>query len=97
MCTDCVWESNNQKQRRRHFTKLAADVSDLLVKRYPSVNSRFLEAISKINNLLSGFVCGLRAYTYVFEGASVSTCVNENMRACERACLRVCCFRAHRV
>lgn len=33
---------------------LAADVSDLLVKRYPSVNSRFLEAISKINNLLQG-------------------------------------------
>jgi len=33
---------------------LAADVSDLLVKRYPSVNSRFLEAIAKVNNLLQG-------------------------------------------
>ena len=33
---------------------LAADVSDLLVKRYQSVNSRFLEAISKVNNLLQG-------------------------------------------
>lgn len=33
---------------------LAADVSDLLVKRYPSVNSRFLEAISKVNNSLQG-------------------------------------------
>lgn len=33
---------------------LASDVSDLLVKRYPSVNSRFLEAISKVNNLLQG-------------------------------------------
>ncbi len=33
---------------------LVEDVSDLLVKRYPSVNSRFLEAISKVNNLLQG-------------------------------------------
>lgn len=33
---------------------LAADVSDLLMKRYPSVNSRFLEVISKVNNLLQG-------------------------------------------
>ncbi|WP_444891825.1 PIN domain-containing protein [Microbulbifer sp. TRSA001] len=33
---------------------LAADISDLLVKRYPSVNSRFLEALSKVNNLLQG-------------------------------------------
>ncbi len=33
---------------------LAAGISDLLVKRYPSVNSRFLEAISNINDLLQG-------------------------------------------
>ena len=33
---------------------LAADVSDLLVNRYASVNSYFLEAMSKVNNLLQG-------------------------------------------
>lgn len=33
---------------------LAADVSGLLVRRYPSVNSRFLEAFSNVNDLIYG-------------------------------------------